>query len=915
MTLEASASTGAERYAWDLNGDGRTDVDCGAQPRISVRFAPLGHAQSVDLAVTGGGGSAHADQLVQITGPGLPPAAQRFGSTAFCDGLDPAHGVEDVTAHGGPRAGCGFAVQVGLVEGIGCLFRVNTRVKVDEPVLKAIALLYAQDPDYRAYVNAASTAAGLSRPDGNGLLGRKEFETALDVSDFYVSTGAVRVNGLDFYPRPGTEIVLAPALQRVIAENAIVKLGDAVVRQVPLVLDVSVKHGRVDVGDVNLTGRLPAIGSFPLTKQAHVTFTRPGVSRVNVHFRPPSWTSLLAGDGAAPTFDGTVTITNAGGFDVAQIDAHLGVLSFGPWRLGDVNVGYRRFDDSGALVDRWQITGALTLGALADDGLLLTPPPRNGIIFEHGRFKSAGAEVVFDTLPPPQIFPGVALQQIGAHVELDPAAFLGSARLRVLGVADVDGKLVAAVPSADAPYKLGPLFRGMPTSLAEHPFTAPVFALGGTTKIRSFELGDGYFVYGYPGMVAFGGGIDRNFFDIVMLRGRIDGALNVANQRFNLVGQVKGCLIVRDFCGGATAVISSQGAGGCVEVGPFSAGGGVQWPHEVFPWPLDGCKWSRFTEDHVFESSAHASQAATRPYTVHIRAGDPSRAIRIDGTGRAPAVKVSGPDGETLESSAASGVKFGRHLRILRSTEHAITVIGLQDPPPGDYTIERLAGSAAWARTSAADDPPDARITARITGTGPRRTLRYAVRRRPDQRVTFAARGPAGEQVIGTIAGGGRGTLRFTPTPGRGKRTIVAHIELAGLPAEQPTVAHFRPPALPRRAGRPRRLRITRRATTLRLRWHRVPRAARYSIVVRERGGAIRQALTRRPRATIRRVPPSRAGTIAIRAVDAVGASGPPRRSRFSARQSPRTAFAPYAQLGRRRSPERRGSTPRPPKA
>ena len=36
--------------------------------------------------------------------------------------------------------------------------------------------------------------------------------------------------------------------------------------------------------------------------------------------------------------------------------------------------------------------------------------------------------------------------------------------------------LIAALPSPDAPYTLGPVFKDMTPELVKHPFTAPVFA-------------------------------------------------------------------------------------------------------------------------------------------------------------------------------------------------------------------------------------------------------------------------------------------------------------------------------------------------------------------------------------------------------------------------------------------------------
>ena len=125
----------------------------------------------------------------------------------------------------------------------------------------------------------------------------------------------------------------------------------------------------------------------------------------------------------------------------------------------------------------------------------------------------------------------MALQKLGAHLELDPSVFIGTTTLRVLGVADVNGKLIAALPS---PARLTGSARRSAACRRRSPtreFTSPVFAVGGTTSIRNFELGNGYFVYAYPDRIALGGGIDRNFFDILRLSGHLDGAFNLGNGR------------------------------------------------------------------------------------------------------------------------------------------------------------------------------------------------------------------------------------------------------------------------------------------------------------------------------------------------------------------------------------------------
>ena len=175
---------------------------------------------------------------------------------------------------------------------------------------------------------------------------------------------------------------------------------------------------------------------------------------------------------------------------------------------------------------------------------------------------------------------------------------------------------------------------------------------------------------------------------------------------------------------------------------------------------------------------------------------DARRALRSAGSKAAPEVRVTGPGGQSLQTPAASGFVHAGAIRILRSEHLRVTGIGLQNARPGVYAIQPLPGSAPITSFGRASDPPNARVAASVRGTGTHRVLVYDVRRRPNQRVTFAEVGAGGSsRTIGTVAGGGRGELHFSPAPGRGTRRIVAQFELAGIPAETRTVARFTPPA------------------------------------------------------------------------------------------------------------------------
>ena len=265
----------------------------------------------------------------------------------------------------------------------------------------------------------------------------------------------------------------------------------------------------------------------------------------------------------------------------------------------------------------------------------------------------------------------------------------------------------------------------------------------------------------------------------------------------------------------------------------------------------------------------------------------------ISGSKAAPEVRVTGPGGQSLQTPAASG--FVRR--------------GCDPDPPlrpptshRDRTAERAArrlrdqplpGSAPITSFGRASDPPNARVVASVRGTGTHRVLVYDVRRRPNQRVTFAEVGAGGSsRTIGTVAGGGRGELHFSPAPGRGTRRIVAQFELAG--------SRRRPG--PSRASRHRRrssrrrggLSIQHSGDTLRVRWSTVPAAATYQVSVTPTDGLQHTIRTRGRHVTIRAVAAYVSGTASVRALAPLR-DGRAAIAHFRATRSRPTSLRPLA--------------------
>ena len=167
--------------------------------------------------------------------------------------------------------------------------------------------------------------------------------------------------------------------------------------------------------------------------------------------------------------------------------------------------------------------------------------------------------------------------------------------------------------------------------------------------------------------------------------------------------------------------------------------------------------------------------------------------------------------------------------------------------------------------------------------------LAYDIRRRPGQVVTFIEVSGSTSRAIGTVNGGGRGTLRFSPAPGTGRRRIEAQFELAGLPAERgrsPASPPRGPAGPPGAAARPPPRHRPARD------WARVPEAGAYRVVATPSGGAQKTIRTRARSVTIRAIAKSSSGRVSVQPVGRLR-EGPAASARFRATTHRRTRLGP----------------------
>ena len=868
--LAASIAGDVKGLAWDLRGDGSPDIVSQAT-QTSVSFRPKPGLNTIKVYPVLASGLLGDVQVKSFTAPAVaPPTTSTARKIIRVLGKRPPVDLVGTSAgllkNIGDITACqpDTTVRSGSVEIKGCVSKIAGVDQVPAAERGIVARIRSQF----ALANSA-----------------EQVNKAFELSDAYRANGPVTMNGLTLTPSGGASIVVYPQANALASSNASLSAGAMRLgsRRDFIINTKQSDRTGVDLRNFPILGGLSQIGGFRLGGDVNVKLVRyVGLGKVTQGGVPGHTEAHLTVKLTLPSF------LKRGGFDVQSTvqlyttmtkglvldNLTLGPLNadMGGLAVQDLRVDYTRANNE------WRGQGrACVIGTVCLD----MTPPNGSVVIQNGNLSFAGASLAF---PPPGIvlFPGLNLERIGFGFGLNPTRFTGNARLTALKIYTIDGRMVLAFPSEAQPYFLDrrEVGNGFPANLYSQRHTRPTFGVAADAFLKApvvgdIKLGNGYFLYEYPGYVNFGGSMEQSFFKVITIAGGLSGEFNSANGRYNLGGNVRGCLI-GVLCRGAAGVVSNRGIGACLEVGPLHIGGGATYsPFSIKIWPIDGCKWSPFAEKNVRAAQAGATQ------TVHVANGDPSRVVQLEGVSEAPRVKVTAPDGTTLETPAGAGLVEKGVIRIIRSESANITAIGLQDPKPGDYKIDPLTGSPAIQTIGQADDQPDAKVTAKVRGRGSTRTLVYDIRRRAKQRVTFSEVGRnGGMKPIGIVTGGGKGTLRFSPAPGGGVRTIQAQFELDGIPAETRTVTRFNPapPAL----AKPRGLRVRRAGKSLRVTWRAVSGATAYEVVTTPTGGAQKLVRARGHRLTIRGVSKSSSGHVSVRGVAPLR-RGPAASTRFRA--------------------------------
>ena len=818
-TFRATKSTDADghivRYEWDLDGDGAFERDTGDDPEVTHTYQNM-DAVTIRLRVTDDDGA--TDQGVLLLKK-LP---------ASCRGT----------------AGLGK--------------------------------LKAQSPCFRKSVNDAGSVTS--------------FNSELPVN----------VNGMVVTPAPGNKVEVR------ITRHIVHVLGhDVPVRRLSIralggeaAVQVGTELVTFDTGGVNWRLQDDGLHGASLSPQARINGLKVGTMdpvialpkkaharvalypQMPVQFGAPTATTPLVGNVDNFTFS-----------DDADLQVEDVVTQVQPRALASQNTGPMKFTVPSAALgpiglqglevtydgeDLWAIAASMhvpqPLGAQlkAEVGI-------RGDAFNYGE-----VDLEFDNGLGP-LGPGLYLTRINFRIEIQPKS-----TQCVAHIAGTFGQPAFAL-CGEVGFSAGPMVAGARAlgldgalGFATYEGNKPsVFFAHGKASLATVQFAQAGMEVHTNGYFKVGGGFKWEYGALAEIEG--GGELEMLGSKFNLSAHVNACVKEVDLCAGARGLISSKGIAACFDVDlwvtDWHPGFGYRWGASFTPY-LDGCELGPYREQIVKPSAtaatARAAQAGSDAATgIDLPAGLPGEAFAAKGADAAPVITVVGPDGKRYRSEKGRAVQTKDYMALTNEREK-LTQVLIPSPAAGKWRVEVEDGTRLVSlKTAHGLEKP--KVSATVGGSGHDRELRYEVEERPGQAVRFLERGASTGGAIGT-ATGAKGTLRFTPADGNAEqREIVAVVTQDGMPRDEIVVARYAAPAA-RKAGPVKGLRVTRRGTTLRLKWKRAPRAQQHRVIVQTASGRRVAAVVGGRRHVVRGVRRGDRAKVAVSGITRSGLIGRPAR-------------------------------------
>jgi hypothetical protein len=595
-----------------------------------------------------------------------------------------------------------------------------------------------------------------------------------------VSTGPLRLNGLEIIPDAGVQVIVDP-VKRTIRSTGTV----SVVLRAPGIPDITLFRGSIQldasgkgVGEslIKWSEGLfkPNVLGFPVSGDIDVRLTNGGV-RIPISLQLPK---------AFGNIRGAVEVVadNRRGLVLDSLEFSADGVALGPLTLRRLHVQYKA--TGGTTVGdclKPPTSGATSLpNEWAGVFELELPPPKTGpavcgsIRFGDGSFRGASFSV---RLPYPGIvlFPGVSLTTLAGGLSLTPAEISAGATFAVIpagstGVLTLDARIDLRI---DDP-----------------------FVIRGAARVSAADvtIGDGTFVFSSDGYVSLrlNAGPKIGPLDI---KASISGFADGPREQFSL--GAKGQVCIDDACApNSEAVVSTKGIAVCLPLVP--RGAGYKWGSPLIGgvkiWPV-----SCYASDYEVTDARQAAFGDAVPEAgATVPQGAPDVTFRVAGSGGVPDVDLIGPSGAPVAPAASVADPAG------------FLYLSVEAPPAGSWTVRARPGTPLIDEVSISSSVPAPKVaSARVSGRGKARVLRYRATIGEGQAITFVERGRAGSRVLGA-AKAGNGRLGFAPGPGPGgRREIVAQLTQNELVVEEVVVTRYTAPPPPR-LGRATGLRLRR---------------------------------------------------------------------------------------------------------
>jgi len=669
------------------------------------------------------------------------------------------------------------------------------------------------------------------------------------------TTAAFRVNGLLMDPK-GKTVTL-----------------DTTTRTLTTPAGVAATLGPLQFGDAARKWTFPASGSFtpPL-----LDFDKPNLGGELLKL-------ALAGDAKLKFVDSKLQIAThmqlPAPFSTVNGDVTLSADNFGGLQLGGLHVKVGTLPYGFKNLDLEYVSDPPVWA-----GSLEFEPPVGGGDKYAAQMRIAGGKLDFVHVagmfaaPGKQLYPPyLYLRQLGLTFKGGPPVVLQGETILAGGPSAGDTSIVGIGHPFDdfgtltltlsAPFKLDAF--------------APVYVLG-------YKLGQGELHYTYPGDIAFSAHAALGDCSGVGAEADISGMIKTSSKspEFNAAGSGKVCLGPAH--ASASAVVSSKGIAACGEIGisevlSVSAGAGHYWNESGVHLMFKGCDTGPYA---VASSAAVAgTRQAGGARTFNVAAGVKQLDVQLTGDTAPPLVTLSGPNGATYATQAAGVLKSDTHVAVAETDVRHQTLL-IPRPAAGTWTVTPQPGSAAITGLALARDVPAPRLSGRVRRRGSRRELRWTARAIPGQTLSFYEEGEGVLRRIGASAGT-RGTIRFSPIPGRGgRRRVTAIVSQGGLPRTKVKLATYVLPRPPK-PGAARRLKATHRGTRLVLSWKPGARAASQELRVALGDGTRRlYDLKKRKRTfTLKGIRKTTTGTVFVTAIRADGIRGRTVRAKVRARR------------------------------